>query len=55
MAHMICTVTADDVIKLLLKKDAHEYIGCLVSTKKTLDGPETQVLVLNEPLKPMND
>lgn len=55
MASMICTVTVDDVIALLLKKDPNDYIGCLVSVKKTLGGPETQVLVLNEPLKPMND
>lgn len=55
MATMTYIVTPKDLIELLSKKDKNESVGALVSVKKTLDGPETQVLVLNEPLKPMND
>lgn len=55
MATMTYIVTPKDLIELLSKKDENECVGVLVSAKKTLDGPENQVLVLNEPLKPMND
>ena len=55
MPTMMCRVTSKDLIELLLKKDENEYVGVLVSVKKTLDGPENQALVLDEPLKPMND
>lgn len=58
MATMTYLVTAQDVIDLVLPKkgeDTHKHIGCLVSVKDGLDSPENQVLVLYEPLKPMND
>ena len=55
MPTMMCRVTSKDLIELLLKKDENEYVGVLVSVKKTLDGPENQTLVLDEPLRPTND